>query len=165
LGGAWKCGKFNAPTENRKEKLFKPHFIKLDMAEKKNRPDKVSTAITLLWITIAIGIVSSTINFSASLKVAEASGLGLAWLIFTLYFTFLFLAFFIYKIGQGRNWARITFLVLFIIGVPMTIYSYLTTPIDIFSLLLGLASTIMQLVALVFLFQKSSSDWFKSKKK
>src|SRR3989344_9654693 len=95
--------------------------------DKQDRPDKVSTAITLLWIIIVVGVISSTFNFSSSLEIANASGLGLGWLIFTLYFTFLFLAFFIWKIGQGRNWARITYLVLFILGVPFIIYSYLTS--------------------------------------
>jgi len=135
------------------------------MAEKKNRPHKVSTAITMLWIVIAVGVISSTFNFSSSLEIANASGLGLGWLIFTLYFTFLFLAFFIWKIGQGRNWARITYLVLFILGVPFIIYSYLTSEVSTLSIILGIAGMILQIVALVFLFQKSSSNWFKSKKK
>ena len=104
-------------------------------------------------------------NISLLAKIANASELGLGWLIFTLYFTYLLLAFFIWKIGQGKNWARITYLVLFMLGVPFTIYSYLTSEISTFSIILGIAGIILQIVALVFLFQKSSSDWFKSKKK
>ena len=121
--------------------------------------------ITMLWIVIAVGVISCIFNFSSSLKIANASELGLGWLIFTLYFTYLLLAFFIWKIGQGKNWARITYLVLFMLGVPFTIYSYLTSEISTFSIILGIAGIILQIVALVFLFQKSSSDWFKSKKK
>ena len=135
------------------------------MKEKKSRPDKVSTAIILLWIVIAAGVISSIFNFSSSLEIANASGFGLGWLIFTLYFTYLLLAFFIWKIGQGRNWARITYLVLFILGVPMTIYSYLISAISTLSIILGIAGAIVQIIALIFLFQKQSSDWFKSKKK
>jgi len=135
------------------------------MAQKKSRPDKVSTAITLLWVMIAVGVISSIFNFSNSLEIANASGLGLWWLIFTLYFSLLFLAFLIWKIGQGKNWARITYLVLFILGVPMTIYGYLTSAINTFTIILGLAGMIVHVVVLVFLFQKQSSDWFKSMKK
>ena len=135
------------------------------MKEKKSRPSKVSIAITLLWIVIAVGVVSSTFNFSNSLEIANASGLGLGWLIFTLYFTFLIVAFFIWKIGQGKNWARITYLVLFIIGVPFTIYSYLTSEISMLSIIPGIAGMIVQIIALVFLFQKQSSDWFNSNKR
>ncbi len=104
-------------------------------------------------------------DFSNSLEIANASGLGLGWLIFTLYFSFLFLAFFIWKIGHGKNWARITYLVLFILGVPFTIYNYLTTAVSILSIILGIAGMILQIVSLVFLFEKKSSDWFKSMKK
>ena len=133
------------------------------MKEKKSMPNKVSMAVTLLWIVIAVGVISSTFNFSSSLEIANASGLGLGWLIFTLYFTFLLLAFFVWKIGQGKNWARITYLILFIIGVPFTIYSYLTSVVSMLSIILGIAGMIVQIIALVFLFQKQSSDWFNSK--
>ncbi|PJE81059.1 hypothetical protein COU58_04535 [Candidatus Pacearchaeota archaeon CG10_big_fil_rev_8_21_14_0_10_32_42] len=137
------------------------------MAQKKSRPDKVSTAVTLLWIVIAVGVISSIFNFSSLLEIYNASGLGLGGLIFTLYFSLLFLVFLIWKIGQGKNWARITYLVLFILGVPFTIYGYLTPTIEVsaFLIILRIAVMIVQIVALVFLFQKPSSDWFKSMKK
>ena len=63
------------------------------MKEKKNRPDKVSIAVTLLWIVIAVGVISSTFNFSNSLEIANTSGLGLGWLIFTLFLLSYFLLF------------------------------------------------------------------------
>jgi len=112
-----------------------------------------------------VGVISSTFNFSNSLEIANASGLGLGWLIFTLYFSFLFLAFLVWKIGQGKNWARITYLILFIIGVPFIIYSYLTSAVSMLLVIIGISGMIAQLIALAFLFQKPSSDWFKSKKK
>ncbi len=133
--------------------------------QQKSRPHKVSIALTLLWIVIAVGVISSIFNFSSSLEIANASGLGLGWLIFTLYFTYVLLAFFIWKIGQGRNWARITYLVLFIIGVPFTIYGYLTSEVSTLSIVLGIAGMIVQIVALVFLFQEKSSEWFNFMKK
>lgn len=68
---------------------------------KQARPDKVSIAVNLLWIVIAVGVISSIFTFSSSLEIANASGLG--WLIFTSYFTYLFIAFFIWKIGQGLH--------------------------------------------------------------
>ena len=134
--------------------------------EKKGRPDKVSTAVTLLWVTIAIGIVGSIMEFPSSLEVATAQGFGLGFIIFTTFFTLAILAFFIFMIGKGKNWARITFLVLFIIGIPFAVFplfqSLLTSPI---SGILGIGQTILQIIALVLLFQKPSSDWFKSVKK
>jgi len=128
----------------------------------KNQPDKVFIAIELLWIVIAVGVISSIVSFSSSLEIANASGFGLLWLIFTLCFSFLLMAFFIWKIGQGRNWARVTYLVLFLIGFPMTIYSYFISSLSVLTIILSIFQMILQIVAFVFLFQKSSSDWFKS---
>lgn len=130
--------------------------------EKKNKPDKVSNAVTLLWIVIAVGVISSIFSFSSSLETANASGLGLLWLIFTLYFTFLLMAFFIWKIWQGRNWARITYLIFFIIGFPFTIYIYFTSALSVLTIILSICQMILQIVALIFLFQEKSSEWFKS---
>jgi len=134
--------------------------------QKKSRPDKVSTAVTLLWITIAVGVIRSIMEFSNSLETATASGFGPGFVIFITFFTLAFLAFFIFMIGNGKNWARITFLVLFIIGIPFSILpatqSLIANPI---SGILGISQTILQIIALVFLFQKPSSDWFKSMKK
>ena len=134
--------------------------------QQKSRPDKVSAALTLLWITITVGVIRSVMEFSNSLEVANAQGFGSGFVIFIIFFTLVFLAFFIFKIGKGKNWARITFLVLSITGIPFAVLplfkSLLTNPI---SGILGIGQTILEIIALVFLFQKQSSDWFKSMKK
>jgi hypothetical protein len=73
--------------------------------------------------------------------------------------------FFIHKIWKGRDWARITFLVLYIIGIPFAVFTLLQPLMDRpFYGVLGIGQAVLQLVALVFLFQKSSSEWFKQMK-
>ncbi|HLC90545.1 MAG TPA: hypothetical protein VJI15_02150 [Candidatus Nanoarchaeia archaeon] len=133
---------------------------------KKNKPDSVSTALTLLWISLAVGVLNSIINFSNSVDLTKASGFGSGFVIFVTLFTLVFMAFFIYLIGEGKNWARITFLVLYIIGIPFSVLPaimlILTNPISaMFTVGIG----ILELIALIFLFQKTSSDWFHSMKK
>ena len=68
-------------------------------------------------------------------------------------------------IWNGRNWARITFLVVVIIGTPGSIFQLLlgltVTPI---SGLLDIGGIVIQIIALIFLFQKPSSDWFRKMK-
>src|SRR3989344_944088 len=128
---------------------------------KKNKPDSVSTALTLLWISLAVGVLNSIINFSNSVDLTKASGFGSGFVIFVTLFTLVFMAFFIYLIGEGKNWARITFLVLYIIGIPFSVLPaimlILTNPISaMFTVGIG----ILELIALIFLFQKTSSDWF-----
>lgn len=75
-----------------------------------------------------------------------------------------------YLIGRGKNWARITFLILFVMGLPSTIWSwaqYGSVPelagwIDVSSLILSIVQEVLQFVALVFLFRRASSEWFKA---
>jgi len=56
-------------------------------------------------------------------------------------------------------------LVLFVIGLPFSILPLLKSlAANPFSGLLGIVQIAIQLIALVFLFQKISSDWFKEMK-
>ena len=125
--------------------------------EKESRPDKVSTAVKLLYLSIAIGVVRSIFEIPT---LTQTTSLSLV--ISVSVFTLAIMAFLIYMIGRGRNWARITFLVLFLIGLPFSVLpllqSLLANPI---SGVLGLSQAVLQIIALVFLFQKPSSDWFK----
>ena len=88
-----------------------------------------------------------------------------AFVMFIAFFGLVIMWLFIFMIGKGRNWARITFLVLFIVGTPLSVLPLMQSlganPI---SGLLGIVQTIIQIVALVFLFQKPSSDWFREMK-
>ncbi|MFP4402973.1 MAG: hypothetical protein ACOC3X_00320 [Nanoarchaeota archaeon] len=130
------------------------------------RPNKVSIAVKLLWITIVVGIIRSIIELPNTLEVLIEQGfyfgLAIGFVIFTAFISLAIISFFIYMIGKGKNWARIIFLVLFIIGIPFSILplvqSLMANPI---SGIIAIGQTILQIVALVLLFQKSSSDWFK----
>ena len=80
------------------------------------KPASVSSAIKLLYATLAIGALRSVLEWSHQTQ-AVSSG----FVLFVMLFTFAFLVWLIYKIDRGRNWARITFLVFFILGVPMSV--------------------------------------------
>ena len=71
--------------------------------------------------------------------------------------------FLIYKVGKRRNWARISLLVFFAYNVRLsispTIVSLTHEPI---ASAFNLVPHVMQAVALVFLFQDSSSPWFEA---
>jgi hypothetical protein len=128
------------------------------------RPSKVSTAVTLLWIAFAAGLIRGILEVSNTLQVASSSDLGIGLAIFVMIFSLLISAFFVFMIGKGKNWARIVYLVLFVIAIPITgisqITSFLINPL---SGILGIGQIVLQIIALVFLFQKQSSDWFKSR--
>ena len=124
------------------------------------RPYKVTTAVKLLYITLGIGVLRGIMESSTQAEVTSP-----AFVMFIAFFVLVVMWLFIFMIGKGRNWARITFLVLFIVGTPFSVLPLMQSlganPI---SGLLGIVQTIIQIVALVFLFQKPSSDWFREMK-
>jgi len=123
------------------------------------RPKKVQNAVTILYVTLGIGILRAVIEASANAQRA-----GLTFVIFVTLVVSAVMVFFIVMIGRGKNWARITFLVLFLLGLVPAILplirSFNLSPI---SGVLGFAQIVLQGLALVFLFQRQSSEWFRTK--
>ena len=136
-----------------------------DNRHQESRPPRVSTAVTLLYLTLGMGIIRSFLEVPRLLQVAPP-GFGLGFFLFVIIFTMAFLVFLTVMIGKGRNWARITYLVLTIVGLPLSVlplYQSLTkTPI---SGIIGTAQLVLQTIALIFLFQRASSEWFRSRGK
>ena len=128
------------------------------------RPRKVNTALNLLYASLGIGVISSGL-FPIELNGASSFGSALIDSLFT-FFIFGLMLLLYYMIGKGKNWARITFLVFFIMGLPLSIIilpMYLSlSDTPIIPGILSLVQTGMDLVALVFLFQGESSAWFKA---
>ena len=124
-----------------------------------SRPPKVGTAIKLLYITLGLGILRSALEASTLLQAPSP-----ALVIFKKALVFGVIWFFIFMIARGRNWARITFLVLFVGGLPIAVLQLWQslTAYPIFGLL-DFSQTVIQIVALVLLFQKASSAWFKAR--
>ena len=123
------------------------------------RPDKVTIAINLLWASLAIGIPRCVLEFS-NFALQEP----VSFIIVVQLFTFSIMGLLIYIIGTGKNWARITFLVLVIVGLPFYISPLLQSlQVNLISGILGIAQFIMQIIAVVFLFYKQSSTWFTHK--
>ena len=130
------------------------------------RPRSVSTGVTLLYATIVVGIFRLLFTAPHLARKAEAQNLPI-WLLLVIVLSALAVSLFlIHMVAARRNWARITVLVRFlitIVWIPFEIALFLrpwdTTPFLVFAL--DKAQTCMQAVALVFLFQKSSSEWFR----
>jgi len=136
-----------------------------------DRPDAVKNAIKLLYCSMGISIIYIGVEQSV-LPDDEPVLFGV--LFASIYIMFFFI---IYMIGKGRNWARLASLILFIVGTishallveEYTIYLVelvLEYPFGVasFILLLNIVGYALHTVALVFLFQKPSSDWFRQMK-
>lgn len=132
-----------------------------ELTKPTQKPPKIKHAVLMLWISLGLGVVRSVWEIPA-----QSAQSSLGFVVFVMAFTFVFIGFFIWMIDKGKNWARITFLVLFILGVPLSILPLLQSlayaPI---SGLIGIAQVVLQTIAVIFLFLKDSSAWFKLLKK
>ena len=115
--------------------------------EEANTPDAVHIAVTLLYICLAVGVARGLLEAMAAINTLVALGTML---------------FFIQMMRKRQNWARLTYLVLFILGAPLSIrplmHSLAVHPLSGF---LGIGELALQIVALVLLFHKSASAWFR----
>ena len=124
----------------------------------RNIPKKIKQASNLIYISLIIGFIKSvlyeTLTTQKILSQPKALSIGII--------TIMILAYFGFEIGKGKNWARITFLVLFIIGIifyPFTLINeFNSNPI------IGIVSiiqAIIQLYVIIILFTGESKEWFK----
>jgi len=72
--------------------------------------------------------------------------------------------FLIVMIGKARTWARTAYLVWFIVSLPVFAIEIDKLAADPVKDALDILSTIIGLVALVLLFQKESTAWFRAMK-
>ena len=123
-----------------------------------HRPPHTTAAIWLLWVhlgtTIALLILSLSylaphVNVSiGTLIFVNAVVLGLSGFVY-------------YKIGQGRNWARITVALITVYGVFSFVFG--ATPDiapPVYLKLLGWGNLSISVVAVVLLYTAQSSRWF-----
>lgn len=112
------------------------------------RPNSIVGAVFLLWATLAIGLA----NVVAGLMAGSIANTVFVWWILT--FVALFVVWIVVKIASGRNWARVTFLVLFVLGLPFAQWQNTVLVIQ----------SGFELAALVLLFVPASNEWFRLKR-
>jgi len=140
-----------------------------------DRPKKVSTALKLLYVAFVLSVINVILNIPIEERSLLQGGINygstftgffIGTIIFVSICSLAFLAFLIYKIRKGRNWARITFLVISAIGIPFSIFSVIASlTINPFPEILSIIEIILEITAIVLLFQKKSSEWFNLMKK
>jgi hypothetical protein len=120
------------------------------------KPAVVRRAIGLLWASLAIGALKTPLDWADLISRASVS-----FNAFVIVSTFAVTAFFIWKIGQGKNWARIVFLMLFLLGIVPFVFvlgsEFARSPAS------GLLSTVqfgLQAVAVFLIFTSPGKGWF-----
>ncbi len=134
--------------------------------DKLNRPSTVSTAVQLLYITLIIAFVCGIINIIHVHSHPESSTMGIGPMTAVLVVSLVVCWFFFYNIARGRNWARIIYLILFILGILSTGW-HLKMYLDQ-GMLISLATLVnyvIGIIALVLLFTTESNKWFKQPNK
>ena len=97
--------------------------------------------------------IASTSHVSTQMMITVMLGIGV--------FVLGIMLWLVYMIAKGRNWARITFLVLFLVGLPWSIPALLSSfSAYPFSAILGISQILLQVVALVLLFGAEARHWF-----
>lgn len=123
---------------------------------KSDIPKSVLIAAFLLLAGLAFGITRAVIEYSQSNE-----GITSEYLIFiaVLVLLYLLLVFFILR---GKNWIRLVFLILIIVGVPTSYIeatrNYATEPVES---ILTYLQTALWLVVVGLLYLPSSSIWFR----
>jgi len=122
------------------------------------KPTTVSVAVVMLWLALII----------------QLAGLVWVWQFFrwgppaiqvmlvVVSLTWIFLAYLVAMIERGLNWARITFLVLFVLRMLLSALSIgqalERTPLAAIS---AIAQSVLQAIAMVLVFLPSSNPWYR----
>ena len=124
--------------------------------EMATRPAKVSLAIKMLYLIVGLGIFRAAMTVMRHVDVRSPHFLISIKVV--LYALSLFL---IYQVGKGRNWARWSLVVIFVINIPLSILpafeSFSVVPVQT---LLGFLQLGLYIFALVLLFHADSTRWF-----
>jgi hypothetical protein len=129
----------------------------MDNQSASRKPRCVGIATNLLWASLFIGLVKSPMDEAF---MSTTASLGAKFV--SLAIVFGVVGFLVWKISARRNWARITFLVITVIGlvpwVPFLLNELSRSPV-----LGGLSVAIvgLQAWAIFLLFSPSGNRWFR----
>lgn len=142
-----------------------------------SRPRGVSQGITLLYAALGIRILQTIVGLPRVMH-AHAISIDERYASLIPFLVIISLAttggtwFLIYMVGKGKNWARLTYcalVALLALAAIPTLSQLIQTfgyapAVHFISNLLVILQLPIQIVALFFLFQRPSSDWFKRMK-
>jgi hypothetical protein len=132
----------------------------MPIKELSQKPEKIVAAVKLLYLVVAIGIIRTSMTVIRHVDVRSPHILIISKML--IYAASVFL---IYQVSKGRNWARWLLLAIIAIAFPLSVLptfdAIFHNPIHT---LLGFLQLALYLVAMIFLFHRSSSQWLGSGK-
>ena len=130
-----------------------------------NKPNAIKYSVGLLWLSAALTLL---LTIAMLFKVLPFTVLPIDTV--PNFITAFILGLCAYKISKGRNWAKWLLLILFVLGALIFPFIYFFAPDQITGMpgivqVSGFVQCILQTIAIVLLFVKSSRGWFKEKAK
>jgi FtsH-binding integral membrane protein len=126
------------------------------------RPKEVTQAVRFLWISLVVSL--GAMFFQPTLKNMPPTQWTIVLVVFAVVFALW--AWVISRIAAGRNWARVTFFVLTVIGLLFTVVAipasmpvYKARPL---SAVLGIANLVLEIWAFYLLLTTPAREWFKA---
>jgi hypothetical protein len=124
------------------------------------RPKRVTTGVQFLFASLALGVIVAAISVARNTSgTAMVGALIFALMFFALSFLL------VWRIAAGKNWARILWLVLVLIGTPLALRNYVAMlKVNALSSSLSIFISILQLLGTYLLITGSSNSWFRKPK-
>jgi hypothetical protein len=123
------------------------------------RPRHVFIAVALLWIALVVQAAGLAFIWRLY-QVAPTNFLIMAGIITCVW---VLMAWIVAMIERGRNWARFTYLVLFLVDAPIALImlasAIYVSPVYALAMPLQL---LLQLVAMILLFIPPAGEWFRN---
>ena len=138
------------------------------------RPKSVDLAIKLIYVGVAVSIVSAVVQFlflddlvDQQLDATGGAAAGsedlvrtgaIIGLVIGLVIGVGIAVLFAYFIGKGANWARVVYTILSVLGLLFSLFGLFSLPVV--PLLLGLVGIVLTVAVLVLLYRPDSNAWF-----
>jgi hypothetical protein len=122
-----------------------------------HKPKSIIAAINILYASLFLDLI----NWGISQFTAEQTGQARIEAIVVLVLTILVTFILIKKVGTGKKWARTILLVLFILGLAGFLWvAPAMFKLNLLVAIISLLITILEIIALGYLFSKDSTAWF-----
>ena len=117
-------------------------------------PPTVRRALWLIWLSLAMGVLRVILGNAALIP-----GISILPLLMTMSISYVLKVGLVLLVAERKNWARIVFLVLFILAIPSSI-ARLVAALDGVYGIVGVLQFSFQAAGAVMLFLRPSNDWF-----
>jgi hypothetical protein len=126
-----------------------------------SRPKIVNYAVNMSYAVLVLGFI----NILLEIPSTDKTSISISILFISAIIIVGIILFLIISISKGKNWARITFLILFLLGLVPWITTFLQVlQTNLLSGIISFVQCVLEIIALIFLFRTESSVWFRRNK-